>query len=264
MAAGALLLASCGDDATGRAAPIAGPDTDTPVIVLAGGDEMHGVDHSAATDALDGEQAATDHAAMTAEEMAGHGDDMTEHDDDMTAHDDEMTAHDDDMTEHDEDMTAHDEMTEHGDETAHEAAEEMAGHGDETTGEVSDHEDEAAEPPSTDGVVVEVEMVEFGYVMDTATVPMGEPVTFRFVNDGAVPHEAMFGDAHQQDEFAAQGGHGDDHGDAGHHGDVAAITLGPGETGEIVLEFTTPGEIWIGCHLPGHWDAGMVATFDVA
>ena len=30
----------------------------------------------------------------------------------------------------------------------------------------------------------------------------------------------------------------------------------------LVLEFAAPGELWVGCHLPGHWDSGMAATFD--
>lgn len=111
-------------------------------------------------------------------------------------------------------------------------------------------------------MVVNVEMVEFGFIADVDVVPLGEPVIFRFANTGVVPHEAMFGSHHQQDEFAESAGHGD-HGADGHHGEVAAITLDPGASGEMILEFTETGEVWIGCHLPGHFDAGMVASFAV-
>ncbi|HSH11404.1 MAG TPA: plastocyanin/azurin family copper-binding protein, partial [Ilumatobacter sp.] len=124
-----------------------------------------------------------------------------------------------------------------------------------------DHED--VDAASSAGVVVNVEMIEFGFVADTPSIPVGQPVTFRFQNTGVVPHEAMFGSIHQQEEFAQQTDHGDGHGSASHHGDVAAITLDAGETGEITLEFASPGEIWMGCHLPGHYAAGMIATLAV-
>lgn len=120
----------------------------------------------------------------------------------------------------------------------------------------------AAETEPDDGYVVEVSMVEFGYVLDRDTVPAGEPVTFRFANEGQIEHEAMFGSVHQQEEFASSDGHGD-HGSEGHHGEIAAITLDAENAGEMVMVFEAPGEVLIGCHLPGHWDAGMVASFEV-
>jgi uncharacterized cupredoxin-like copper-binding protein len=89
-------------------------------------------------------------------------------------------------------------------------------------------------------------------------------VRFDFANDGAIVHEAMLGDAHQQDEFATEGGHDGGHAEADHHGDVHAITLEAGESGSLVVGFDQPGEMMIGCHIPGHWDAGMAATFTVS
>lgn len=145
---------------------------------------------------------------------------------------------------------------------AHEALEvvddapDAVGH-DEPTGEI--------EADDGGGLVVEVEMLEFAFTFDATTVPMGEPVTFRFHNTGDVEHEAMFGSAHQQEEFAAAAGdHSESHGGDTHHGDVAAITLAAGATGDLVLQFDTPDEIWIGCHIAGHWDAGMQSTIRVA
>ena len=141
--------------------------------------------------------------------------------------------------------------------------EDDAGHDEQAT-EMHDEDDTAtAETAEMDQNVVEIEMVEFGFVPSVPTVPVGEPVVFRFVNTGAVPHEAMFGSLHEQSEFAGSQGHGE-HGESSHHGEVAAITLGAGETGEMVLEFAAPGEVWIGCHLPGHYDAGMKAALTIA
>jgi uncharacterized cupredoxin-like copper-binding protein len=77
----------------------------------------------------------------------------------------------------------------------------------------------------------------------------------------------MFGDAHQQEEFAASGedhgSHGDGDGEQGHHGEVTAITVEAGETGEITVTFDEPGEVLMGCHIEGHFDAGMVAPITV-
>ena len=135
--------------------------------------------------------------------------------------------------------------------------------GDESNDGGHDADDAAADSVVDDeGVVVNVEMVEFGFVADVDEVPLGEPVTFRFVNSGLVPHEAMFGTNHQQEEYATAGDHGD-HDGAGHHGEVTAITLDPGVTADITLEFSEPGVVWIGCHLPGHYDAGMASNFAV-
>lgn len=74
----------------------------------------------------------------------------------------------------------------------------------------------------------------------------------------------MVGDAHEQEEFASAGGHDGGHGEAGHHGDVNAITLEAGEVGSVVVTFDEPGEMMLGCHIPGHWDAGMSAVFTVS
>lgn len=142
-----------------------------------------------------------------------------------------------------------------------------------TAATMAEHEDQHGDGMSDDsavgGPVIEVDMVEFAFEGEPFEVPVGAPVTFRFSNTGALPHEAMFGSAHQQEEFAASGeghgrhGDGDGDGEQGHHGDVKAITVEPGETGEITVTFDEPGEVFMGCHIPGHFDAGMVAPLTV-
>ena len=127
---------------------------------------------------------------------------------------------------------------------------------------------EGADTAAADGhghaaTVIEIEMTEFSYSPDPIEVEAGTPVTFRFTNNGQIEHEAMIGDGHMQDEFAAMEGHGD-HGDAGHHGGVMAVTVAPGETAELEVVIDEPGEWFIGCHLEGHFEAGMVATINVA
>ena len=143
----------------------------------------------------------------------------------------------------------------------------VAGVDDSASHDDADHADaghddgdgSAAHDDEVDLVVV-VTMSEWGFELDTETVAVGSTVRFDFVNAGSIDHEAMFGTRNQQEEFAA-GDHGTDHGTD--HGDRHAIRLEPGATGSLVVDFDEPGEMMIGCHIPGHFDAGMLASFTV-
>lgn len=89
------------------------------------------------------------------------------------------------------------------------------------------------------------------------TAPAGKTVTFTFTNKGKVKHEAFIGDS------AAQ---------AKHHDEVAAgkpttggpsLTLEPGATGTLTYTFGPPGTLILGCHIPGHYEAGMHSQINV-
>ena len=105
--------------------------------------------------------------------------------------------------------------------------------------------------------VVKVRLGEFNFVPDRLEVPAGRAVRFWVTNPGLVDHELVIGDAHVQEEAAeamrsGHAGHG-----GNHHGDIPAIYLRPGESGEFTATFDERGELLIGCHVPGHWAAGM-------
>lgn len=90
----------------------------------------------------------------------------------------------------------------------------------------------------------------------TMTVPAGVPVTFVVTNAGAIDHEFFLGDeaaqaAHEQ-EMASMSGMV--------HDEPGGIGLGPGETKELTFTFDSPGVSLAGCHIPGHYPAGMKAT----
>ena len=92
-------------------------------------------------------------------------------------------------------------------------------------------------------------------------VAPGEVVTFRITNTGDVEHEFVLGDEAAQDEMAAMMEGGDGH---GHSGEMSnAVTIHAGETGELTWRFTSEGTVLIGCHVPGHWEAGMQGTVTV-
>jgi uncharacterized cupredoxin-like copper-binding protein len=56
---------------------------------------------------------------------------------------------------------------------------------------------------------------------------------------------------------------GSGHGHGGHGGGAAAITVAAGGTAEWRDTAPDAGELLIGCHQPGLYDAGMVASIDI-
>jgi uncharacterized cupredoxin-like copper-binding protein len=131
--------------------------------------------------------------------------------------------------------------------------------------EVEHHDDEAdhAEDPADHhavevDLVVAVEMSEFAFSPDPVEIPAGSTVKFEFTNTGAIDHEAVIGDREaQNDAKAAMADEAteSDH-NSGHH-QAPTIVLGPGESGHLIVTFDQGSELIIGCHITGHWDAGM-------
>lgn len=111
------------------------------------------------------------------------------------------------------------------------------------------------------GRVIEVSMTDMAFTPSTVAVAAGETVTFRFRNAGAVVHEALIGDDAAQAEHAAgmakmADGHDHDH--------SGAASVAPGKTATLTKTFATAGTLVLGCHQPGHWEAGMKASITVA
>ena len=129
----------------------------------------------------------------------------------------------------------------------------------------SSHEGLSAAPDRT----VDVTMVDNAFEPTSVSVKTGETITFRFTNTGAVRHEGVIGDDAVQEEhrtdMATSSTEADDgHGDDGGHGGATSVTVEPGATGELTHTFDEGGTVLIGCHEPGHWEAGMRATIAVS
>lgn len=91
------------------------------------------------------------------------------------------------------------------------------------------------------------------------SVATGEIVTFRATNRGQITHDFTLGDRAAQDRHAAemaQGGHGAL--DAPNVVEVQA-----GESAELTWAFPRAGTVLIGCHQPGHYQAGMQGSIVV-
>ena len=90
------------------------------------------------------------------------------------------------------------------------------------------------------------------------SVPAGVPVTFVVTNAGAIDHEFYLGDDDAQADHEMEmtsGGMAHDQPDG--------IGLKPGETKELTYTFAEPGMTLAGCHVPGHYGAGMKAQITV-
>lgn len=107
---------------------------------------------------------------------------------------------------------------------------------------------------------VEVSMLETDdglmlFEPSSIEVQPGETVRFVVSNDGMIEHEFVFDTpaeiiAHK-DEMMMDAAH-----DMSHDSDNA-ITLQPGENGELVWTFANTGVFEFACLIPGHYEAGM-------
>jgi uncharacterized cupredoxin-like copper-binding protein len=93
----------------------------------------------------------------------------------------------------------------------------------------------------------------------TVTVPAGSPVTFVVTNTGALDHEFYIGDEQAQAaREQAMPGAATAPPDAQN-----LIGLKTGQTKELTVTFGSPGSSLAGCHIAGHYLAGMKATITI-
>jgi uncharacterized cupredoxin-like copper-binding protein len=117
---------------------------------------------------------------------------------------------------------------------------------------------------ATDAPVKVVMNDRFRYRPAAIMVRAGRRVTFAVTNVGKLPHEFILGDratqlGHERQMQAAATGAGHVHG-PGAHGPPAAtgaLTVPPGQTRRLSWTFDEPGIVLYGCHVLGHWAAGM-------
>lgn len=105
-----------------------------------------------------------------------------------------------------------------------------------------------------EGVTVNVKMTEFAFEMDKTEVPAGVPVTFNITNEGAVEHEVVLEVAGVNDE-PLENPDGSE---------AEAEDIEPGGTAKLTYTFDEGGSFQLGCHIPGHYEAGMVKEFTVS
>jgi uncharacterized cupredoxin-like copper-binding protein len=85
---------------------------------------------------------------------------------------------------------------------------------------------------------------KLNFLPGAITVARGETVTFRIRNVGKAEHEFMVG------PMAAA------FGDKGGTSEIAGIKAG--KTGSLTVTFNKPGQYAFACHMPGHYEHGML------
>ena len=92
------------------------------------------------------------------------------------------------------------------------------------------------------------------------SVKRGETIRFIVHNEGKVMHEMVLGREKDLAKHvrAMRMSPGMAH-DAAH-----MVHVAPGRTGEIVWQFSRAGTVQFACLIPGHFEAGMVGTVQVA
>ena len=100
---------------------------------------------------------------------------------------------------------------------------------------------------------------EMRFVPDSFTVKQGDTVTFEVKNVGSLDHELFIGNQAQQDEHETEmrqmGSMMHDH--------ATGVGVVGGQSKTLTLKFSQAGTFLMGCHVPGHWTAGMRGTIVV-
>jgi len=124
---------------------------------------------------------------------------------------------------------------------------------------------------ATSGPVRVVMNDRFRYQPASIMVRAGRRVTFAVHNAGKLPHEFILGDRATQLDHERQmqsappaTGHTHTHdAAAASPSGTGALTVHPGETRRLTWTFDKPGIVLYGCHVLGHWAAGMKGTIVV-
>lgn len=108
---------------------------------------------------------------------------------------------------------------------------------------------------------VNVDMTDaMRFVPEQVSVKQGETIRFVVKNAGKVKHEFVLGtEAELKEHYQVMLKFPEME-----HADANMVTVAPGQTGEVIWQFTKAGKVDFGCLQPGHYDAGMKGAVAVA
>ena len=136
-----------------------------------------------------------------------------------------------------------------------------AGHGH-SHGDDQGHTDSAAPLAQVVSRSIDVRMDDtMRFAPDTLQVQAGETIRFVVHNAGKVEHELVLGTDADIRAHAEDMKKGTDHSHS--HAGAAAISVAPGQTGELVVTFPQTGTLQMACLIPGHFEAGMKGQLKV-
>lgn len=106
-------------------------------------------------------------------------------------------------------------------------------------------------------------MVDIAYEPKTVNVQRGERIELVFYNKGKIAHDAFLGDTSAQADHEKEMRRQRRDPMASHDTGDSAITVVPGQTGQLTHTFDKTGKVEIGCHQVGHYAAGMKVAVTV-
>jgi uncharacterized cupredoxin-like copper-binding protein len=112
--------------------------------------------------------------------------------------------------------------------------------------------------PPLSGEIQVVLLDTMRFAPDPITVKAGEEVTFVVKNDGVAVHELFVGTEEEQTSHAAEMAAG-----GMSHGHDNALSLKGGKSDSLTMTLPEAKSMLVGCHEPGHYEAGMKATLTV-
>lgn len=124
-----------------------------------------------------------------------------------------------------------------------------------------DHLSVAGQPGDATSVdrVIDISAEDIKFIPTAITVHIGETVKFVVTNHGKLTHEFVIADKAGQEmhekEMQSMG--------TMEHHDSNALSIQPGESKALIWKFTQAGTIQYGCHVPGHYVAGMIGDIQV-
>jgi len=122
----------------------------------------------------------------------------------------------------------------------------------------------AGDPAKTSRTIAIDMSDDMRYAPATVDVKLGETVRFVVANKGATMHELVLGtpkDIAQHAQSMSKAPVGMAHHD---HQMPSMVHVHPGGSGEIVWRFNRAGTFAYACLIPGHYEAGMKGTVNVA
>jgi uncharacterized cupredoxin-like copper-binding protein len=103
---------------------------------------------------------------------------------------------------------------------------------------------------------VKVDLRDFSVTPERTTLKAGTPYLLQVTNHGEATHELVVEPAGKVDKPLETTVNGKDI-------ESEVEDIAPGETKTLLWTFSDPGKYQMACHVPGHFEAGMKATFDV-
>jgi len=104
---------------------------------------------------------------------------------------------------------------------------------------------------------VEITMNAMTFEPATIDVQAGETVRFVVTNASTIDHEFTLGDEATERAHRAEMAEMMARGERMAHDDPNAMTVAPGQTGELTWAFGSAGPLEYDCNIPGHAESGM-------